>query len=489
MPPRVIGGLKGLNYNRPNQPLSEEDIANIYVPRDDMLVDADYSLPGKGILGRPTPGAASPALANMLSQIDPLTAGTESGALTGMLGGLSGSGNVGPQPSSDIVGPLTAEEAAIRYPAPPPEEESFWDKIVEGAGDLSDFVLDPLGMVDTGGDFIPDRIELDPTQVDTQPTEDFLSNILDPGDIIDGAGVSDFGDDATELKDDTVDNWHSLVDDTRGNWDSLVEDTQDNLSQVGGEIQDWVSGDGTGGTGEGSAYTPFGEKALDYLMGYEELPRKYRDLAIADLYGMVGDRSTPTYQDLTNDPLYQMQLKAGEEAVLRNAGATGNKYGTDINRTLAANTQNLLSDTYNRQMSDRMNRQNLLSGFAFGQPSKASEIAGLMTDIDRNAAYQKQADAQMEQARMGMLLGGAGSLVGGLANLFSDPKLKKNVTKIGDFKGLDWCTWIWNEAANKLGLYGAGVGVMADQVETKYPHAIGESKGYKTVNYGELINE
>lgn len=386
-------------------------------------------------------------------------------------------------------GPYTAEEALVRYPPPPPEKEDFWDKLVGGAGDVSDFLLDPLGMVDTGGDKIPDRIELDPTQIDTQPTEDFFANILDPGDIIDGSSISDFGDDATDLKEDTVDNYHSLIDDTRDNWDSLVDDTQDNLSQVGGEIQDWISGDGSGvGTGEGSAYTPYGEKALDYLMGYEELPRKYRDLAIADLYGMVGDRSTPTYQDLTNDPLYQMQLKAGEEAVLRNAGATGNKYGTDINRTLAANTQGLLSDTYNRQMSDRMNRQNLLSGFAFGQPSKASEISDLMLGIDQNAALQQQADAQMEQARLGMLLGAGGSLVGGLASLFSDPKLKKNVNKIGEFNGLDWCTWVWNEAANKLGLHGPGVGVMADQVELKYPNAIGESQGYKTVNYGELIN-
>lgn len=88
--------------------------------------------------------------------------------------------------------------------------------------------------------------------------------------------------------------------------------------------------------------------------------------------------------------------------------------------------------------------------------------------------------------------GGLGSLLGaGLsaassAGLFSDRRLKTKIERIGD----------WDGKGDGLGRYRFAYkshpdiileGVMADEVETLRPHALGEPRhGYATVNYGAL---
>jgi hypothetical protein len=354
-------------------------------------------------------------------------------------------------------------------------------------GDTIEDTLDPGNIYQTEGDFALGDVISDPSQAG----RDLLSFTTDPSDIVQGGGINDFQSDVEGLIDDTTSNYQSLLDDTRGNIDSLLDDTSGNIGDfIEGGTDAFGLGGGAFGTGEGGAgaYTPFGEKALDYLMDYEQLPREYRDQALPSLYGMAQEDFAPTYEQLTADPLYQSQLRAGEEAALRHGAVTGGKRGTDINRSLAANSQQLLENSYNRQLQDRMRKQQAMQGFAFGQPSNTNQISNLMLGIDENAANQQVAQAQMEQARMGQLLGAGSSLAGGLLNFFSDPKLKKNVECLGEYKGLNWCRWIWNEAANKMGLAGVGYGVMADEVEAKYPELAGETNGYRTVNYGGLID-
>lgn len=78
--------------------------------------------------------------------------------------------------------------------------------------------------------------------------------------------------------------------------------------------------------------------------------------------------------------------------------------------------------------------------------------------------------------------GAIASTIGGLASIFSDRRLKRDIVKIG-------------EEADGLGIYEFRyltgikriVGVMADEVAKLRPHALGPKiEGYATVNYGAL---
>ena len=80
----------------------------------------------------------------------------------------------------------------------------------------------------------------------------------------------------------------------------------------------------------------------------------------------------------------------------------------------------------------------------------------------------------------------AGSLFGG-----SDPRLKTNVQPKGEFKGVKFYTWDWNEEGEKIARPGQPTfGVMADELQKTHPHLVirGED-GYLRVNYSQLSKE
>ena len=78
--------------------------------------------------------------------------------------------------------------------------------------------------------------------------------------------------------------------------------------------------------------------------------------------------------------------------------------------------------------------------------------------------------------------GGMGSAVGGLAGLFSDRRLKTNIKAVGKlYNGLKVYSY------NFLGDDRTQIGLMADEVEEVKPHAVGEFKGFKTVDYRKAV--
>ena len=78
--------------------------------------------------------------------------------------------------------------------------------------------------------------------------------------------------------------------------------------------------------------------------------------------------------------------------------------------------------------------------------------------------------------------GGMGSAVGGLAGLFSDRRLKTNIKAVGKlYNGLRVYSY------NFLGDDRTQIGLMADEVEEVKPHAVGEFKGFKTVDYRKAV--
>lgn len=86
------------------------------------------------------------------------------------------------------------------------------------------------------------------------------------------------------------------------------------------------------------------------------------------------------------------------------------------------------------------------------------------------------------QALGGFLGSGAGSTA--LAGLFSDARLKDNIKPVGYENGFP--VYEFNYIKEKGLPEGRFIGVMAQDVEQIMPEAIGESDGYKTVNY-EMI--
>jgi hypothetical protein len=79
--------------------------------------------------------------------------------------------------------------------------------------------------------------------------------------------------------------------------------------------------------------------------------------------------------------------------------------------------------------------------------------------------------------------GSIASTIGGIASIFSDRRLKRNITLLRrDADGLGWYefAYLW-EPAKRI------VGVMADEVAKLRPHALGPQRlGYATVDYGAL---
>ncbi len=74
---------------------------------------------------------------------------------------------------------------------------------------------------------------------------------------------------------------------------------------------------------------------------------------------------------------------------------------------------------------------------------------------------------------------GTGSAFTGMSAL-SDERLKKNITKVGEKKGLNVYEYEYLWSPKKW------IGYMAQEVEKLYPNAIGEYMGYKTVDYGAI---
>ena len=235
-------------------------------------------------------------------------------------------------------------------------------------------------------------------------------------------------------------------------------------------------------------------EALEYLKEREALPQQYREAALTETANIAGLGDDPEAQQRAIDraqrsPLYEAimgTLPAGEEAIMRQAGATGGLRSGNVQDALATNAQQLqqqaLLQSYNQQMQ-------AIGGLA-GLPSLAPTIAQQQGGIGRTLAQGRVAEAQAQQSGQQQ---GIGNFMG-LANLgmsayqaFSDRRLKMNVEKIGERKGFNWYKWDWNSTAKQFGLTGSAEGVMADEVEKTNPEKVRFIQGFKTVDYEGLL--
>ena len=156
---------------------------------------------------------------------------------------------------------------------------------------------------------------------------------------------------------------------------------------------------------------------LDFLKGVQAPVLQLRDKALPQLYGFY-DPSNPQGQQQFIDqaeasPFYQRQKEVGEQAVLRNAAATGGLRTGAANQALAGFNTDLLNRTVN---------QNLQSLGSFAQtPIETSQISNVLGQMGQTQAQGYQAQAQANQGTLGNLLSGVFGGLSAAGNLGWNP--------------------------------------------------------------------
>ena len=237
-------------------------------------------------------------------------------------------------------------------------------------------------------------------------------------------------------------------------------------------------------------------EALDYLKEREAIPQQYREGALNTLGGLYGlEGGTGNQQELIDrsiqSPLYQQLMggrQFGEDAILRNAAATGGLRSGNVQGALYDyNTQlqnNALLQSYNQQLMGLQGLANLPSL----APTIANQISGIGQTLGQGQIAAAQAQQTGSQYGMNNLMG-LGSLgidAYSAYKMYSDRRLKKNIKKIGIVEGHNFYSFEWNSIANKLGLSGNTYGCMADEVFEKCPNAVEMNNGFMMVNYGMI---
>lgn len=223
-------------------------------------------------------------------------------------------------------------------------------------------------------------------------------------------------------------------------------------------------------------------EALNYLKQTEAVPQELRESALTQLGGLfgLGGDSAGALSALKNSAAYQNILgsrQSGEQAILRNASATGGLRSGNANDALARFTGDLEMSAFNAGLQG-------LQGLA-QLPSNANNIAQMTGNIGNTLAQGRIAAGQAQQSGFGALLGAGTNLAAGI---YSDARLKTNVKPAGERNGFPWYTWEWNDEAASLGLFGNDEGHMAHEVMQSRPDAISLKGDYLTVNYKELEN-
>jgi len=233
------------------------------------------------------------------------------------------------------------------------------------------------------------------------------------------------------------------------------------------------------------------QSGLDYLKETEAVPQALRQAGLQQLGGLAGLEGYEDYgnqQQLIDQaiasPLYSSIMgtqAAGEDALLRNASATGRLRTGGTAVDMARYNQNLeqqaLLESYNQQLGG-------IQGLA-GLQSAAPQIAQQYGQIGETNAMGQIAAAQAKQQGINNMLNFGGQMG---AAFMSDERLKTNIVKTGSTSNPAISTYKWDWIPES-GKSGSEVGFIAQEVEKVYPDlVITLDDGYKRINK-EAIEE
>lgn len=188
---------------------------------------------------------------------------------------------------------------------------------------------------------------------------------------------------------------------------------------------------------------------------------------------------------IEQSPLFQAQVRQGEEALLQGASATGGLRGGNIQAALAQFRPGMLQSQIDLQYERLGGLTSLGQRSAAAQAGAgmglAESISGLYGDIGASRAGRAMAEQRAQGQFQGGLINLAGQALPAIGKMFSDIRLKENIKKIGtrpDGLGVYEFDYIWGGGRN--------IGLMAQEVNEVYPHAVGVVDGYFTVNYSQV---
>lgn len=230
-----------------------------------------------------------------------------------------------------------------------------------------------------------------------------------------------------------------------------------------------------------------------------------QQLLAAQSGALGADAQQQAFDDFIASPGQQYLRDQSEQAILRNAAATGGLQGGNVLQALQQNAIGLAAQ-------DLQNQQNVLGALAQGGLSAGSQlgagqqragelIANNLSGTAGNIAnLLTGSTGNLQQLLAGLggvsvpgiqqtqgNIGGLGQLASGIGtglSIFSDLRLKENLTKIGEtLKGHNLYTWDWTEEAKDIVGGQPPIGVIAQEVEQTQPEAVHEKNGYLAVNY------
>lgn len=261
-------------------------------------------------------------------------------------------------------------------------------------------------------------------------------------------------------------------------------------------------GDAAEGALRGAETTARGiDRAQSYLEKQNIIPTQALE-GLGSYYKVPGPAKTQEelIAEAKSSPLYEAILgsrQAGEKSILRNASATGGLRSgaaigdlTDYNMQLE-NTALLEAFNDAREREDYQTMLHLSGLEGLANRSYTPDIANLIIGA---AQTRGQGQVAAEQARqsgfqniMDNILGiGKLGLSAYSAGLFSDLRLKQNITYQGERHGHHWYSWEWIPEAEALGLTGTDEGVLAHQVYEECPEAVGLREGFLVIDYQQL---
>ena len=233
-----------------------------------------------------------------------------------------------------------------------------------------------------------------------------------------------------------------------------------------------------------------GERQAEDLINLYKDPEAYRS-QIETYLSPYRDIITDDINKSFEDPYSALKSRASEAGAFGDTRYRGGEADLDEGRlrAIAAATQS----QYNTAQGQMQQSIGNLLGFGGLERSvdlqqrsalpQAINMAGGIYSPLLSAQNQTGGTSAWTESGSQGTLGKIGQVAGTaakIAGLFSDERLKKNIKKIGEQKGLNVYEYEYLWSPQKW------VGYMAQEVEKLFPDAVGESMGFKTVNYGEI---
>jgi len=279
-----------------------------------------------------------------------------------------------------------------------------------------------------------------------------------------------------------------------------------NMNQEGLDYANYISGNRQG------IYDQTMQNFNDYNtnLGNLQYNGQLNNSTNENLQGILNNQIS-NIDNYSNTGVGGMMNQMGNRGVI-NSSATGKAFGDIANQAnnqkndAYSNYMNQYMNSYNNQYGADVNQLNMQNqaitqpyGFLDSAYQSAYSNPYNMWNNIRDDRYGLTTDTIMTPASGGIagdLIQGGAML--GSAGMFSDRRLKDNITKVKEQDGSD-CQidghqiydWDWNAEGEKLTEQKQGRGVIAQEVQENRPDAIitDDSSGFLMVDYKKLFSE